>query len=439
MGNLANFATSLVATAPSPATSGPSLVVTAGEGVRFPAVPFYATVHPKNFVPTLDNAEAVLVTARTTDTFTITRAQKGTTAKSIDTTFRISNTIFVEDLFNGSQIQNEVPGGSVNGSNVTFTTASSPQTGTLRVFKNGIRLKNGGADFTETSTGFTMVTAPVTGTVLLADYRVGGTSDYSVGTNSTISDETVTGSVNSSNTSFTTLRPYIANNLEVFINGLKQIRGVDYMETTPTTGSFTLTVAPTTGDIIRVNYQYNLNSSSNADTVDGYHADDLSPVGAGMDYWGIALPSANWAFANGQSLLRTDYPVLFSRLGTTYGAVDGTHFNLPDKRGRGTAGKDDMGGTSANRLTNPGSTVGGLDGDVLGGTGGAETHVITIAQLAAHTHNITNFVSNGGAYAGGAFTSKDTVSSKLTDATGGDAAHNNVQPTIIANYIIKVL
>ncbi len=276
MGNLANFATSLVATAPSPATSGTSLVVTAAQGTRYPAVPFYATAHPKNEVPTFDNAEAVLVTARSTDTFTITRAQKGTTAKTITTDFRISNTIFTEDMFNGSVVENEVPTGSVNGSNTTFTVATAGKvTGTLKVYKNGVRLKAGGADFTETATGFTMVTAPVTGTVLLCDYRVGGVSDYNVGSNSFISDEAVTGSVNSSNTSYTTARQYIAGSLEVFINGLKQIRTTDYAETTPASGIFTMTVAPTTGDLIRVNYQYNLNPSSNADTVDGFHATSL--------------------------------------------------------------------------------------------------------------------------------------------------------------------
>ena len=98
MANKANLATSLVATAPSPATSGTSLTVDSGEGTWFPSASFYATAHPANEIPDKDTAEIVLVTAKTTDTFTITRAQKGTTAKSIAVGWRISNSVYVEDF-----------------------------------------------------------------------------------------------------------------------------------------------------------------------------------------------------------------------------------------------------------------------------------------------------------------------------------------------------
>lgn len=79
----ANFAASTVATAPSPATSGASLVVTTGEGAAFPAAPFNATIWPSGSVPTGANAEIVRVTARSTDTLTITRAQEGTAARTV--------------------------------------------------------------------------------------------------------------------------------------------------------------------------------------------------------------------------------------------------------------------------------------------------------------------------------------------------------------------
>lgn len=123
MANLGNFGTSLVATAPSPATSGTSLIVTTGEGALYTSTPFYATAHPANEVPVSSNSEVVLVTNISTDTLTITRAQKGSTAKSIAVGWRISNAIYAEDIRNGSYINNEVPGGTVNGSNVNFTTA----------------------------------------------------------------------------------------------------------------------------------------------------------------------------------------------------------------------------------------------------------------------------------------------------------------------------
>lgn len=88
-----NFASSTVATAPSPATTGASLVVAAGEGARFPTPPFNATVWPAGASATAANAEIVRVTGISTDTLTIARAQEGTTARSITTGDQIAATI----------------------------------------------------------------------------------------------------------------------------------------------------------------------------------------------------------------------------------------------------------------------------------------------------------------------------------------------------------
>ena len=93
MDALKNFSYSLVATAPSPATSGTSLVVTAGQGSYFPATPFDATIWPSGVQPTNTNAEIVRVTNVSTDTFTITRAQYGTTAQSIAVGYQIAQTV----------------------------------------------------------------------------------------------------------------------------------------------------------------------------------------------------------------------------------------------------------------------------------------------------------------------------------------------------------
>lgn len=71
--NHANFDYSLVATAPSPATSGMSLVVTAGQGALFPSPPFNLVVWPTGMQPLSTNAEIVRVTGVATDTFTIVR------------------------------------------------------------------------------------------------------------------------------------------------------------------------------------------------------------------------------------------------------------------------------------------------------------------------------------------------------------------------------
>lgn len=159
----------------------------------------------------------------------------------------------------------------------------------------------------------------------------------------------------------------------------------------------------------------------------------LVPSGAVSPFAGTSEPTG-WLFCYGQAVSRTTYAALFAAIGTTHGVGDGTTtFNLPDLRGRVIAGQDDMGGTSANRLT---GLSGGVDGDVLGGTGGLETHTLTIAQMPAHTHTTANILTTAGSgrlQTGGSWSAQTLTS----NSTGGDGAHNNVQPTIILNYIIK--
>lgn len=77
-----NFGYSLVATAPSPATSGTSLVVTGGEGVNFIA-PNFLVIWPTAANALASNAEVVRLTAISTDTFTIVRTQRGTSARTV--------------------------------------------------------------------------------------------------------------------------------------------------------------------------------------------------------------------------------------------------------------------------------------------------------------------------------------------------------------------
>lgn len=182
------------------------------------------------------------------------------------------------------------------------------------------------------------------------------------------------------------------------------------------------------------------------------------PIASGMDWWGTTVPNSNFVFPYGQAISRTTYATCFDRMGTTYGVGDGTTtFNLPDVRGRVTAKKDDMGGTSANRLTNQ---SGGVNGDTLGGTGGLETHTLTEAQMPVHNHPVYDpshvhaFNDNafagsnstqagplppgGNAYVLGNVTAPASTNISIQNA-GGGAAHNNVQPTIICNYIIRVI
>ena len=138
----------------------------------------------------------------------------------------------------------------------------------------------------------------------------------------------------------------------------------------------------------------------------------------------------------GQAVSRTTYAALFATIGTTFGAGDGsTTFNVPDCRGRTIAGVDNMGGTAASRRTSGGS---GVDGATLGAVGGAETHTLTTAQIPAHSHPLPSAGAGSGAGANAQLyqgTNTGTISTSVN--TGGGGSHNNTQPTIVFNYIIK--
>lgn len=127
---------------------------------------------------------------------------------------------------------------------------------------------------------------------------------------------------------------------------------------------------------------------------------------------GGEVPTNGWAFANGQAVSRADNPKLFARYGTTYGEGDGTTtFNLPDLRGRCAVGHDVMGTSGpAGRLT--GFSTHGLNATVLGATGGYE-------RLDANLDGGTN--EGGGSFS---FQSGEDM--------------NNVQPSIVLNFIIRL-
>lgn len=111
MANAKNFAYSTVLTAPSPATSGTSLVVQSGDGAKFPAVPFNATLCPVGVQPTTANAEIVTVTAISTDTFTIVRTVENSNARTVvvGDSITASITAALFDSFMGDMFHNQGP------------------------------------------------------------------------------------------------------------------------------------------------------------------------------------------------------------------------------------------------------------------------------------------------------------------------------------------
>jgi hypothetical protein len=82
--NAANFADAVIATAPSPATSGLSLTVATGYGARFSTASFNAAIGPGNVRPSLETHELVTVASVAGDVFTLSaRGIEGTTPRAI--------------------------------------------------------------------------------------------------------------------------------------------------------------------------------------------------------------------------------------------------------------------------------------------------------------------------------------------------------------------
>lgn len=200
---------------------------------------------------------------------------------------------------------------------------------------------------------------------------------------------------------------------------------------------------------------------------------ELIPPGTIIDFGGSSTPTG-WLLCSGQAVSRSTYAALFDAIGTTFGSGNGsTTFNLPDYRGRVGAGRDNMGGSSTNRLTTSSNGFGG-DANSLGATGGSQSHTLTEGQLPSHNHSSGSLSTGnagshnhdvpassvntshqhgtttrlaaggtGGAWNTFTYTSMNNAGTHnhsvngSTGNSGGGFPHTNVQPTIIVNKLIK--
>lgn len=172
------------------------------------------------------------------------------------------------------------------------------------------------------------------------------------------------------------------------------------------------------------------NSSDQVWYLHGFYGNAYNiPLGGVLDYTGSTAPNSSFVLAYGQAISRTTYASYFSMVSTAFGVGDGsTTFNVPDLRGRVIAGKDDMGGSSAARL----STA--MTSTTLGASGGAQTFTLTTANLPPYTpagtngsgSSVFNFNTSNANWSGGA---NATVTNITTSGGGSSVTAQFVNPT----------
>ncbi len=174
-----------------------------------------------------------------------------------------------------------------------------------------------------------------------------------------------------------------------------------------------------------------------------YGSVNIPPPGLISPYGGATAPTG-WLLCDGSAVSRATYSALFAVVSTVYGVGDNaTTFNVPDLRGRIPIGVGTGTGGGASGVGAP------TGGSALTGIGratwkGEETHVLTTGELAAHSHRVLldSGTSTKDAVArnqssGTPVYSQSGDSGDYIESTGSNTAHNNIQPVMGVQYLIK--
>ena len=174
---------------------------------------------------------------------------------------------------------------------------------------------------------------------------------------------------------------------------------------------------------------------------------DAPPVGSVIAWGTTGDVPTGYLECDGSLYDVTDYADLYSVIGTLYGGeTDGdqvdVRFKVPDLRGRVAVGVGD-GGTGLT-LRSIGDQ-GGSETVTL--TGETDSHTLTVDQIPAHSHTVTEHENPSGSGGGGSSNGASSFNrtSETTETGGGQAhshgialgTHDIVQPFTALRYIIK--
>jgi microcystin-dependent protein len=130
-----------------------------------------------------------------------------------------------------------------------------------------------------------------------------------------------------------------------------------------------------------------INSTGSISTGGSFIGLGAVPIGGIIPFAGSTAPNG-WLICDGSSILKADYPELYSTLGNSYGSSS-LNFNIPDLRQRIPLGYDSS--TSSTPSSSP--SVGELNYAELGNTGGNNS---ISPILPIHTHNYEDYTFGSG-------------------------------------------